>query len=58
MFSNKRPNPIVSQLFVRGRKLNVSLIFITEAYFAVLKNFRLNSTRYFVMKIPNKRELQ
>ena len=45
-------------LFFRGRKLNISLVFITQSYFAVPKNIRLNSTHYFVMKIPNKRELQ
>ena len=58
MFSNKKLNPIVTELFIRGRKLNISLVFITQSYFAVPKNIRLNSTHYFVMKIPNKRELQ
>ena len=57
MLSNKRLNPIVTELFIRGRKLNISLVFITQSYFAVPKNIRLNSTHYFVMKIPNKREL-
>ena len=57
MLSNKKLNPIVFKLFSRGRKLNISLVFITQPYFAVLKNIRLNSTHYFVMKIPNKREL-
>ena len=50
-------NPIVTELFIRGRKLNISLVFITQSYFAVPKNIRLNSTHYFVMKIPNKRRL-
>ena len=54
MLSNKKLNPIVTELFIRGRKLNISLVSITQSYFAV----RLNSTQYFVMKIPNKRELQ
>ena len=54
----KKLNPIVTELFIRGRKLNISLVFITQSYFAVPKNIRLNSTHYFVMKIPNKRELQ
>ena len=45
-------------LFFRGRKLNISLVFITQSCFAVRKNLRLNSTHYFVMEIPNKRELQ
>ena len=58
MFSNKKLNPIVTELFIRGRKLNISLVFITQSYFAVPKNIGLNSTHYFVMKIPNKRELQ
>ena len=56
--SNKKPNPIVIELFIRGRKLNVSLTFITQSYFAVPENIRLNSTHYFIMKIPNKQELQ
>ena len=54
----KKLNSIVTQLFIKGRKLNISLVFITQSYFAVPKNIRLNSTRYFVMKIPHKRELQ
>ena len=56
MLSNKKLYPIVFELFIRGRKLNISFVFITRSYFAVPKN-RLNSTHYFVMKIPNKREL-
>ena len=58
MLSNKKLNPIVTKLFIRRRKLNISLVFITQSYFVVPKNIRLNSTHYFVMKIPNKRELQ
>ena len=58
MLSNKKLNPIVTELFIRGRKLNISLVFITQSYFAVPKNIRLNFTHYFVMKIPKKRELQ
>ena len=54
MLSNKKLNLIVNELFIRGRKLNISLVFITQSYFAVLKNVRLNLTRYFVIKIPNK----
>ena len=58
MFSNKKINPIVTELFTRGRKLNISLVFIRQSYFAVPKN-RLNSHYFFfVMKIPNKREFQ
>ena len=55
---NKKLNPIIIESFIRGRKLNISLAFITQSYFAVPKNIRLNSTHYFIMKIPDKRELQ
>ena len=58
MLSNKELNPIVTEWFIRGRRLNIYLVFITQSYFDVLKNIRLNSTHYFVTKIPNKRELQ
>ena len=53
MINNKKLNSIVTELFIRGRKLNISLIFITQSYFKV----RNNSTHFFIMKIPNKREL-
>ena len=55
MLINKKLNPIVTELFIRGRKLNISFLFITQSYFVVTKNIRLNSTQYFIMKIPNKR---
>ena len=58
MLSNKKLNPIVTELFITGRKLNISLIFVTESHFSVPKNIRLNSTHYFVMKILNKWEFQ
>ena len=58
MLNNKKLNPIATELIIRGRKLNNSLVFISQFYFAVLKNIRLNSTNYSIMKIPNKRELQ
>ena len=58
MLSNKNVNPIVIELFVRGRKLNISLVFITQSYFAIPKNVRLDSTHYFILKILNKNELQ
>ena len=58
MLNNKKLNPIVNELFIRGRKLNISVVFITQSYFSVPKNIRLNSTNYFFMKIPYKRELQ
>ena len=56
MLSDKRLNPIVTELFIRGGKLNISLVFITKSYFTVPKNIRLNLTHYFVIKIPSKRE--
>ena len=58
MLSNKNLNLIVTELFIRRRKLNICLVFITQCYFAVPKSIKLNSTHYFVMKIPNKREFQ
>ena len=58
MLSNKKPNPIVNELFIRGRKLNISLAFISQSYFTVPKNIRLNSKHYYIMEIPNKWELQ
>ena len=58
MNSNKKLNPVVNKLFIRGRKLNISLVFITQSNFKVPKDVRLNSTHNFIMKIPNKRELQ
>ena len=51
MLSNKKLNSVVTELFIRGRKLNISLAFITKSYFSVPKNIRLNSTHCFVMKI-------
>ena len=57
MLSNVNVNPIVSELFIRDRKLNIPLVFITQSFFAVLKNIRLNSTHFFVMKFSSKREL-
>ena len=56
--NNKKLNSIVTELFIRGRKLNISLAFITQSYFKVPKDVRLNSTHFFIIKIPNKRELQ
>ena len=58
MLSNKRLSPIVTELFIRGRKLNISLAFITQSYFAVPKDIRLNATHYFIMKGPNKQKLK
>ena len=58
MINNNKLNPIVTELFIRGRKLNISIVFITQSYFKVPKDVRLNSTHFFIMKIPNKRQLQ
>ena len=58
MLGNKKVNPIVTELFIRGRRLNISLVLIAQSYFAAPINIRRNSSHYFVMKIPNKRELQ
>ena len=58
MINNKKLNSVVTVLFIRGRKLNISLVFMTQSYFKVPKDVRLNSTHFFIMKIPNKRELQ
>ena len=55
---NKKLSPKVTEFFLRGRKLNISLAFISQSDFKGLKTIRLNATHYFIMKIPNKRELQ
>ena len=57
IINNKKLNPVVTELFIRGRKLNISVVFITRSYFKVPKDVRLNSTHCFIMKIPNKKEL-
>ena len=56
MINNEKLNSIVTELFIRGRKLNISLVFITQSYFKVPKDVRLNTTHFFIMKILNKRE--
>ena len=58
MIHNKKLNSIVTELFIRGRKLNSSLVFITQSYFKVPKDVRLSSSHFFIAKIPNKIELQ
>ena len=58
MINNKKLNSIVIELFIRGRKLNISLVFIRQSYFKVPKDVKLNTTHFFIAKIPNKRELQ
>ena len=58
MISNKKLNSIVTKLLIRGRKLNISIVFIMQSYFKVTKDVRLNTTHFFITKILNKRELQ
>ena len=58
MIHNKNLDSIVTELFIRGRKLNISLVFITQSYFKVPKVVRLNTTHFFIVKIRNKRGLQ
>ena len=58
MLSNKKLSPMVTELFIRSRKLNISFAIITKYYFAAPRNIRLNSTHYSIMKNPYKRELQ
>ena len=54
----KTLNPIVNELFIKERRVNISVIFITQSHFAVPKDTRLNSKPYFVMKIKSKWELK
>ena len=58
MIYNRKLNPILIKLFNRDRKLNNSIVFITKSYFKVPKDARLSSRHLFIVKIPNKRELQ
>ena len=58
MIHNKKLNLIVIEVFIRGRKLNISLVFITQSYFKVPNDVRLNTSHFFIAKISNKRELQ
>ena len=58
IMSNEKFQAIIKELFIRCRKVNISLVFITQSYFSVPKDVRLNSTHYLIMKINNKRELQ
>ena len=54
MINDKKLNSIVTELFIRVRKLNISLVFIRQSYFKVPKDVRLNTTHFFIMKTPNK----
>ena len=58
VMTNKKFQAIINELFIRCRKLNISLIFTTQSYFAVPKDARLNTTHHFIMKINDKIELQ
>ena len=58
MINNKKLNLIVTELFIRDRKLNIYLGFITQSYFKVPKNVKLYTTHFFIMRIPNRRKLQ
>ena len=53
ILNNKKINPTVTELFIRGRKLNISVVFIKSSYFAAPKSIRLNSTHHFIMQIIN-----
>ena len=57
MLGNEKLQQIVTELFIRGRKLNISFVFITRSYFAVPNNISLNFTHHFTVKTPSKREL-
>ena len=57
MLSNKRLNLVVTTLFMRSRKLNISLVFITKSYFAVPKNIRINLIHHFIMKFQRSNNL-
>ena len=54
MLSIEKLNPIVTEFYIRGRKTNIYLVFITQSYFAVSRNISLNSTHYFIIKVLNK----
>ena len=58
MIHNKKLDSLVTELFIRGRKLHISLVFITQSYFKDPKDVTLNTTHFFIAKISNKRKLQ
>ena len=58
IMANKKSQGIIKELFIRRRKLNISLVFITQTYFSVPKDVRLNSTHYLIIKINNRKEQQ
>ena len=58
MINNKKLKSIVTELFIRVKKWNISLVFMTQSYFKVPKDVLLNTTHFFITIIPNRRELQ
>ena len=58
IINNKKLNPVVTEFFIRSRKLNISIVFISQSYFKLPEDVRLNSAHFFITRIPNKRELQ
>ena len=58
MINNEKINTLLTELFIRSRKLEISIVFTTQSCFKVPKDVRLNPTHFVIMKIPNKRELQ
>ena len=58
MIRNKNLDSIVTELFIRGTKLNISFVFITQLYFKVPEDVRLNTTHFFIAKISNRREFR
>ena len=58
MINNKKLNPVASELFIRGSKISISVVFITHSYCKIPKEVTFNTTHVFIMKIPNKWELQ
>ena len=58
MISNKKLNPVITELFNRSIKLNISMVFIMQAQFKVTEDVKLISTHYIIMKTPNEREFQ
>ena len=58
IMTNKKIQATIKELFIRCRKLNISLVLITQSYFSVLKEVRLNSTHYLIMKVYSRKELQ
>ena len=55
---NKKPDSIVTEFSIRGRNINISLVFMTQSYFRFPKDVRVNAAHFFISKIPNRRELQ